>query len=162
MPSSLQQIEMLDQQMEEQQAMEEEMRLMEKSIPRHKRKFKGRTGGVTPNWADKSPAEERDIDEYMEARANKNELTLSKAWVESLAEKGFAAPIIKDVNADLSKMWFSQSNTDYIADLSPSGITNVEKAVFGSGARNNSRNKQETSKSRGNPVIKLPFEGEED
>tara|TARA_Y100000296_G_scaffold27434_1_gene32079 strand:+ start:1411 stop:3309 length:1899 start_codon:yes stop_codon:yes gene_type:complete len=152
-----QQIEMQDQ-----QAIEEEMQLMEKSIPKHKRKFKGRTGGVTPNWADKSPLEERNIDEYAEARANKNELTLSKAWVESLSEKGFASPIIKDVNADLSKMWFTQSNTDYIADLSPSGITHVEKAVFGSVGRANGKNKQETPKSRGNPVTKLPFEGEED
>ena len=59
-------------------------------------------------------------------------------------------------------MWFTQSNTDYIADLSPSGITHVEKAVFGSGARNTSRNKQKISKSQGNSVTQIPFEGEED
>ena len=52
--------------------------------PPSQRKFKGRMGGVTPDWSDKSPDEERDIDEYAEPRAKKNELTLSKSWVESL------------------------------------------------------------------------------
>ena len=64
-------------------------------------------GGVTPDWSDKSPDEERDIDEYAEARAKKNELTLSKSWVESLADKGFGSPVIKELNADITKMWFS-------------------------------------------------------
>tara|TARA_R110002051_G_scaffold325117_1_gene425845 strand:+ start:1357 stop:3273 length:1917 start_codon:yes stop_codon:yes gene_type:complete len=158
-----QDIKMQDQQMEQQQAMDEEdPQLMEKSIPKHKRKFKGRTGGITPNWADKSPLEERDIDEYAEARANKNELTLSKAWVDSLSEKGFMSPIIKEVNADLSKMWFTQNNADYIAHLSPSGITHIEKAVFGSVAEANTKNKQTNPKTKGSSVTQLPFEEEED
>ena len=125
----------------------EEMQLMEKSIPKSQRKFKGRTGGVTPNWADKHPDEERDIDEYTEARAKKNELTLSKTWVESLLEKGFTSPMIKEVTNDLSQMWFVQSGIDYVAQLSPSGITNVEKATFGDPTRF-SRVQQEIPRSR--------------
>ena len=98
--------------------------------PPSQRKFKGRTGGVTPDWSDKSPDEERDIDEYAEARAKKNELTLSKSWVESLSEKGFTSPIIKEVNPALTKMWFSENNIDYGANLGSNGITTVEKAIF--------------------------------
>ena len=174
-----QQMEAQQQQMEQQQAMMqqqqdamggeegmppeeggEEMQLMAKSIPQHKRKFKGRTGGVTPDWADKHPDEERDIDEYAEARAKKNELTLSKTWLDSLNDKGFSTPVIKEVNADLSKMWFVQNNIDYIAYLSPNGITHVEKAVFGDATRF-SRNKQETPKAKTNPVTELPIEDNE-
>ena len=118
---------------------------MQKSIPTSQRKFKGRTGGVTPNWADKHPDEERDIDEYAEARANKNELTLSKTWVQSLNEKGFAAPVIKQVSPDLSQMWFSENNVEYVANLSATGVTTVEKAIFGDPTRF-SRNKQEKPK----------------
>ena len=108
----------------------EEDEELQKAIPKHKRKFKGRTGGVTPNWADKAPSEERDIDEYAEARANKNELTLSKSWVESLKEKGFTSPVIRELTPDLSKMWFSQNDVEYVANLSPTGITHIEKAIF--------------------------------
>tara|TARA_R110000824_G_scaffold74443_5_gene189240 strand:- start:5300 stop:7252 length:1953 start_codon:yes stop_codon:yes gene_type:complete len=108
---------------------------MLKSIPPSQRKFGGRTGGVTPNWADKHPDEERDIDEYAEARTKKNELTLSKSWIESLAEKGYSSPLIKDVSADLSQMWFVQNNVDYVAQLSPTGVTYVEKATFKNATR---------------------------
>ena len=113
----------------------EEMQLMEKSIPRSQRKFKGRTGGVTPDWHDKAPNEERDIDEYAEARNKKNELTLSTTWVESLYSKGFTSPLIKELSPDLTKMWFIQDNVDYVAQLSPTGVTHVEKAMFGTADR---------------------------
>ena len=72
------------------------------------------------------------------------------------------SPIIKEVNADLSKMWFTQNNTDYIAHLSPSGITHIEKAVFGSVAGANTKNKQTNPKTKGSSVTQLPFEEEED
>ena len=109
----------------------EPIQAMQKAYkPPSQRKFKGRMGGITPDWSDKSPDEERDIDEYAEARAKKNELTLSKSWVESLAEKGFMAPIIKELSSDLSKMWFSENNIEYVANLNPNGVTHVEKAVF--------------------------------
>jgi len=154
-----QQMQMQEQQMQEQQAMAEQqqedaemggeapaeeggdIQAMMKSIPRSQRKFKGRTGGVTPDWSDKSPAEERDIDEYAEAR-NKNSLTLSKSWVESLAEKGYPSPIIKEVNPNMTQMWFAQSGIDYVAQLTPTGITTIEKATFADPTRL-SRNKQE-------------------
>ena len=32
-------------------------------------------------------------------------------------------------------MWFVQNGIDYVAQLSPSGITNVEKATFGDPTR---------------------------
>ena len=136
------------QQMQEQQAQQDEMMaegeegvegeeggepiqaMLKAYKPPSQRKFKGRMGGVTPDWSDKSPDEERDIDEYAEARAKKNELTLSKSWVESLYEKGFASPVIKELNPELTKMWFSENNVDYVADLSANGVTTIEKAVF--------------------------------
>ena len=141
-----QQMEMEQQQMEEQQSMMQEqpegeeaegeapaegedIQAMSKSIPRSQRKFKGRTGGVTPDWRDKSPDEERDIDEYAEARS-KNSLTLSKTWVESLSDKGYSSPIIKEVTPDMTQMWFSQGGIDYVAQLTPTGITTIEKAMF--------------------------------
>ena len=114
---------------------EEAIQAMQKTIPPSQRKFKGRTGGVTPDWHDKAPNEERDIDEYADARANKKELTLSTTWVESLLEKGFSSPLIKEVSIDLSKMWFVQNNVDYVAELSPNGVTHVEKAMFGDATR---------------------------
>ena len=136
----------------EEMPMEEEpIQAMQKTIPRHKRKFKGRTGGITPNWADKHSGtdEERDIDKYAEARANKNELTLSKTWVQSLLEKGFTSPVIKEITPSLNQMWFSQDDKDYVANLSPTGITHVEKAIFGDATRF-SRNKQEVPKAKPN------------
>ena len=139
-----QQMQLQEEQMRQQQEMEaqqqemvaegeegEPIQAMLKAYkPPSQRKFKGRTGGVTPDWSDKTPDEERDIDEYAEARAKKNEITLSKSWVESLAEKGFTSPVIKELNPDLTKMWFSQNNVDYVADLSTDGITTIEKAIF--------------------------------
>jgi hypothetical protein len=145
------QMEQMKEQQEQQQAMEEQMAeegeemppegmmpaegeaiqaMLKAYKPPSQRKFKGRTGGVTPDWHDKSPDEERDIDEYAEARSKKNELTLSKSWVESLNDKGFTSPIIKEVNPDMSQMWFSQGGIDYVAMLSPTGVTHVEKATF--------------------------------
>lgn len=139
------QAEQQQEMMEEQQEVPQEegmpldeagpIQAMEKSIPREKRKFKGRTGGLTPDWRDKAPGEERDIDEYAEARAKKNELTLSKTWMESLSEKGFYAPIIKEVSPDMKQMWFSENNVDYVAELSSGGVTSIQKAIFGDPTR---------------------------
>ena len=122
-------------------AEEEDIQAMEKAYkPPSQRKFKGRTGGITPDWHDKSPDEERDIDEWAEARS-KNSFTLSKNWVDALNEKGFTVPIIKEVSPDMTKIWFIDSNTDYVANLSGSNIVNIEKAMFGDATRF-SRNKQ--------------------
>ena len=105
---------------------------MLKSIPPSQRKFKGRTAGQTPTDADKHAGtdEERDIDEYADARAKKNILTLSNTWVGSLMERGYSSPLIKEVTDDGSQMWFSQDGIDYVADLSGFGVTNVSKATF--------------------------------
>ena len=32
-------------------------------------------------------------------------------------------------------MWFSENNVDYIAQLSGSGVTTIEKAIFGDATR---------------------------
>ena len=111
-----------------------------KTIPKHKRKFKGRTGGRTPDWQDKLPHEERDIDEYAEARAAKNELTLmsdSQTWVESLLQKGFNMPFIKQVSPDGKQMWFSQDSVDYVAQLNGTGVVHIEKARVDPGVHGN-------------------------
>jgi len=137
----------------------EPIQAMEKSIPREKRKFKGRTGGITPDWRDKAPNEERDVDEWSQARANKNELTLSKSWLESLAEKGFHSPLIKEVTPDLTKMWFSDNNVDYVAQLSSSGVTNIEKAIFGDATRfSRVKQKYEDKPKKTSDVINLDDE----
>ena len=57
-------------------------------------------------------------------------LTLSKTWIESLSEKGFSSPIIKEITPNLTQMWFSQNNVEYVADLGPDGVTTVQKATF--------------------------------
>ena len=72
----------------------------------------------------------RDIDDYAEARAKKNVLTLSNTWVGSLMQQGYGSPLIKEVLADGSQMWFSQDGIDYVADLNGSGVTSVSKAKF--------------------------------
>jgi hypothetical protein len=116
---------------EEEGGMESIQAMLMKTIPKHKRKFKGRTGGRTPDWQDKLPHEERDIDEYADARAAKNTLTLmqdSQTWVESLIQKGFNMPFIKQVSPDGKQMWFAQDSVDYVAQLNGSGVVHIEKA----------------------------------
>ena len=166
MAMGLEQQKMQQEQMEQQQAMMAQQQMMggmggggeeggaiqamQKAYkPPSQGKFKGRTGGQTPDWMDKNPQEERDIDEYAEARANKNELTLSTTWVESLLEKGYSSPTIKELTPDLSQMWFVQNGVDYVAQLSPTGVTHVEKATFGDPTRF-SRNRQEIPKAKQN------------
>ena len=113
------------------EAMEAIQAMLQKTIPKHKRKFQGRTGGRTPDWKDKLPHEERNIDEYAEARNNKNVLTLmedSQTWVSSLMQKGFTMPFIKQVSPDGKQMWFAQDNIDYVAHLNGTGVVHVDKA----------------------------------
>ena len=107
-----------------------------------KGKYNGRTGGITPDWTMKVPGEERDIDEWAEARRKKAEERqwgikpvggqhMAKTWVGSLADKGFTFPLIKQVIG--SQMWFAQDGIDYIANLGINEnelVTSVEKATF--------------------------------
>ena len=102
-----------------------------------------------PKWA-KTGLEERDIDEWAEARDKKGEdrqwgyrrlpgrppkgadknIMKNVTWMEALLEKGFTSPLIKEVSPDGTKMWFIQNNQDYVADLSIIGQVFVEKATF--------------------------------
>ena len=108
---------------------------MQKAIPASERKFKGRTGGRTPDYNDKTPLEERDIDEWADKRKEKAEdrswgLEINKTWIQSLNEQGFVSPIIKEVAPDGSKMWFIEKGVDYVADLSTDGLGDIKKATF--------------------------------
>ena len=126
----MEQQEAQQQQQEAQQlfGMEDDTPDMDELVPDRSadRKFKGRTGGLTPNSADKAPNEERDLDSYAEARS----MELSKNWIDTLVEKGFTSPLIKEVSPDLKQMWFSQDNIDYVAQLSSDGVWFIEKATF--------------------------------
>ena len=107
--------------------------MLMKTIPRSQRKFKGRTGGVTPDWTMKLPGEERNIEDYAEARSKANPLTLmqgSMTWVQGLMQKGYTSPNIREVSTDGKRMWFSQDGIDYVANLTGSGVTHIEKAVY--------------------------------
>ena len=103
-------------------------------------KFEGRTAGRTPDWHDKAPNEERDIDEYAEARAKKAENrqfgykevggAMNKTWMGDLMNKGFSSPVVKQISPDGTKLWFLQNGIDYVADLGMHGVLSVEKATF--------------------------------
>lgn len=105
-------------------------------------KYNGRTGGITPDASMKLPGEERDIDEYAEARERKasermmglrknGKTALTKTWVGSLLEKGFTAPIVKELSPDAKKLWFTNDGIHYVADLGGQGnVLAVEKATF--------------------------------
>ena len=112
-----------------------DIQAMEKSIPASERKFKGRTGGRTPDWQDKAPNEERDIDEWADKRKEKAEdrswgFEVSKTWMQSLNEQGFSTPTIREVSPDGSQMWFIEKGVDYVANLSPKGLGEIKKATF--------------------------------
>ena len=101
------------------------------SLDKDAKKFGGRFAGRTPDWHDKSPFEERDIDEFAEGRNKKNALTLmSKSWVGDLASRGFVAPILKDLTSDGKQLWFVNEGVDYTATVGSAGILGVEKATF--------------------------------
>jgi DNA topoisomerase IB len=95
----------------------------------------------TPDWHDKTPEEERDIDEYAEARKRKGEnrqwgirefggqrKPLVKTWIQSLSDQGFAAPVIKQATAQ--QMWFLNNGIDYVGTFGLNGDVFVEKATF--------------------------------
>ena len=109
---------------------------MNTAIPKGKGKFKGRTAGRTPDHNDKTPLEERDIEEYAEAREKKFEdrmYGLAKAtstWTDSLADQGYDFPIIKEVSLDGSQLWFISNGVDYIGNLQANGVSNISKASF--------------------------------
>ena len=115
-------------------------------------KYNGRTGGITPDASMKLPGEERDIDEYAEARERKasermlglrknKTNALAKTWIGSLLEKGFTAPIVKELSPDAKKLWFTNEGVHYVADLGGSGsVLAVEKATFSRADQNKGTN----------------------
>ena len=109
---------------------------MNTAVPKGKGKFQGRTAGRTPDHNDKTPLEERDIEEYAEARERKFEdrmYGLAKAtstWTDSLADQGYDYPIIKEVSLDGSQLWFISNGVDYIGNLEANGVSNISKASF--------------------------------
>jgi hypothetical protein len=109
---------------------------MNTAVPKGKGKFQGRTAGRTPDHNDKTPLEERDIEEYAETREKKFEdrmYGLAKAtstWTDSLADQGYDYPIIKEVSLDGSQLWFISNGVDYIGNLEANGVSNISKASF--------------------------------
>ena len=122
-------------------------------------KFNGRTGGRTPDWQDKAPNEERDIDEYADARAHKAENRnwgikdiggghpINKTWMGDLMQKGFTSPVIKEMSSDGSKLWFLQNGIDFVADLGPAGVLSIEKATFSNAIPQHSKTPMDTTPS---------------
>ena len=95
----------------------------------------------TPDWHEKTPMEERDIDEYAEARRRKGEnrqwgirefggqrKPLVKTWIQSLSEQGFTAPVIKQATAQ--QMWVLNNGIDYVGTFGLNGDVFIEKATF--------------------------------
>jgi len=95
----------------------------------------------TPDWHEKTPTEERDIDEYAEARRRKGEnrqwgikefggqrKPLVKTWMQSLSEQGFMIPVIKQTTAH--QIWFLNNGVDYVGTFGLNGDVFVEKAIF--------------------------------
>ena len=108
---------------------------MNTAVPKGKGKFQGRTAGRTPDHNDKTPLEERDIEEYAEAREKKFEdrmygLTKTSTWTDSLADQGFMYPIIKEVSPDGNTLWFIENGVDYTGKLTVNGVTDISKAAF--------------------------------
>jgi len=55
----------------------------------------------------------------------------TSTWIDSLSEQGYQFPIIKQISADGSKIWFSNAGEEYTGHLGGSGINSIEKAYFG-------------------------------
>ena len=95
----------------------------------------------TPDWHEKTPLEERDVDEFAEARRRKGEnrywgikefggqrKPLVKTWHQSLSEQGFFAPVIKQTTDH--QMWFLNNGVDYVGTFGINGDVFIEKAYF--------------------------------
>jgi len=134
-----QQAEMAQQQQEEggeggeekQMAPELEQLLQQqiaKTIPRHKRKHKGIFGGITPD--NSMVAVQAETDKASERRKDFYDMFATKSWMQDLIEKGYPAPLVKELSDDGSKLWFSQDNDDFVAFLHNGRLARVEKATF--------------------------------
>ena len=108
-------------------------------MPMQMMEFAPLKGGENKNYLYNGMGSKKDrsieeLDAYADARKSDDDPTKTpKNWVEGIVSKGYLTPLIKQVSADGSKMWFSQDGIDYIANLHPTGVTHVEKASFGMG-----------------------------
>jgi hypothetical protein len=137
-----QQAEMAQQQQEQEQEQEggdEEEQLspelagllqqqLEKAIPRHKRKHKGIFGGITPD--NSMVAVQNETDKTKDKRKDFYDMFATKSWMQDLIEKGYPAPLVKQLSDDGSKLWFSQNEDNYVAFLHNGRLARVEKATF--------------------------------
>ncbi len=96
------------------------------------------------------PTDERDIDDWAEARDKKGEdrqwgyrrlpgrppkgtdkkFIKSTTWVETLSDQGFPSPIIKEIQDNGKQLWFISDGVDYVGNILSNGYIFVEKATF--------------------------------
>jgi len=108
------------------------------------------TKGMNPEstLADITGRKEKDVDHDADERARKGENNSfglkdtgtppgkqlfsqkPKMWMESLMEKGYTTPVVKEVSPDNKQLWFVNDGIDYVANLNGSGVTHVQKAKF--------------------------------
>ena len=101
---------------------------MKLSIPRHKRKHKGIFGGITPD--NSMVAVQDETDKTKDKRKDFYDMFATKSWMQDLIEKGYPAPLIKELSDDGSKLWFSQNEDNFVAHLHNGRLARVEKATF--------------------------------
>jgi len=138
-----QQMEQMEQQqamMEEQQGGGEEeeqmapelaallQQQMKLAIPRHKRKHKGIFGGITPD--NSMVAVQNETNKLEDKKKDFYDMFATKSWMQDLIQKGYPAPLIKELSEDGSKLWFSQNEDNFVAYLNNGRLARVEKATF--------------------------------
>jgi len=140
----------------------------EQEVEKAEGKYKDRNlGWKTPSAEDKMPLDERDIDEYAEARQNKGEnrmFGLEKAttssWMDGIYAKGFTNPLVKEISPDGTKLWFIEGTKHYVAFLTPSGVDRVEPATFTT-PKPPARKRMEPTNQSTSDVIRLDTEDDE-
>lgn len=138
-----QQMQLMQQQMAAEQAGEEgggEGEPVEQSmdVDKAEGKYKDRNlGWKTPDTNDKMPLDERDLDDYADARERKGEERSyglikggTSTWMDSLYELGYMSPLVKEITPDGAKMWFTDNDKSFVAYLTPFGVSKVEPATF--------------------------------
>ena len=132
-----QQAMMEEQQQQEAEGGEEEMapelssllqQQLKLAIPRHKRKHKGNFGGITPS--NDMVAVQNETNKLEDNKKDFYDLFATKSWMQDLIEKGYPAPLVKQLSDDGSKLWFSHDNDNFVAHLHNGRLARVEKATF--------------------------------
>jgi len=112
------------------QQQSDNQRLLKSSskTPLRNRKLKGRYPfGNPPN----SLRPVQDETNKLEERTEKFFDTFAtKSWMQDLMEKGYPAPLIKELSDDGTKLWFSQNEDNFVAHLHNGRLARVEKATF--------------------------------